>query len=77
MQSGPRSRGWRESGAWPLLLMFAALTALSPSAPSAASPASEADIKAEEQELGTAIYGNPKAQRVIIESSPLYDAAAD
>jgi len=74
MQSAPRSRGGREKGTWPLLLiMFAALTAPSPSAHSAASPASEADIKAEEQELGAAIYGNLKAQRVIIESSPLQD----
>jgi Peptidase family M48 len=37
-------------------------------------PRVEADSKAEEQELGTAIYGNLKAQRLIIESSPLYDA---
>jgi len=73
-QSASRAEGWRESGAWPLLLiMLAAHIFPSSSARSATSSASEADIKAEEQELGVAIYGNLKAQRVIIQSSPLYD----
>ena len=56
-----------------LLIMLATLIFPSSSARSATSSASEADIKAEEQELGVAIYANLKAQRVIIESSPLYD----
>ena len=57
-----------------LLAMLAAIMAAAPSARSAASAESEADRKAAEQELGAAIYDNLKAQRVIVESSPLYDA---
>jgi len=73
-QRAPRAEGWLESGTGALLLiMLAAIIFPSSSARSATSSASEADIKAEEQELGVAIYGNLKAQRVIIQSSPLYD----
>jgi len=55
---------------WALLLVtLPVLTAAS----AAASAESQSDRKANEQELGAAIYDNLKAQRVIVESSPLYD----
>jgi len=53
--------------------MFAALIPTALTVCSAASAESQSDRKATEQELGTAIYDNLKAQRVIVESSPLYD----
>ncbi|HVP34920.1 MAG TPA: M48 family metallopeptidase [Steroidobacteraceae bacterium] len=57
-----------------LLAMLAAIMVAAPSARSAAGAESGADRKATEQELGVSIYDNLKAQRVIVESSPLYDA---
>ena len=53
-------------------LLLALLAAFSTTPPTA-SAESPADQKAAEQELGAAIYDNLKAQRVIVESSPLYD----
>jgi len=64
------SRGGLNLITWVLLLVtLPALTA----APPAASAESQLDRKANEQELGAAIYDNLKAQRVIVESSPLYE----
>jgi beta-barrel assembly-enhancing protease len=55
------------------LAIVAAITAAPLTARCGTGPESQAENKASEQELGEAIYGNLKAQRVIIESSPLYD----
>jgi len=60
--------------AWPILLALAvAITAVPPTAHAGANAESESDAQATEKELGAAIYENLKSQRVIIESSPLYD----
>jgi beta-barrel assembly-enhancing protease len=55
------------------LAIVTAITAAPPAARCGTGADSQAENKASEQELGEAIYGNLKAQRVIIASSPLYD----
>ncbi len=71
------ARHWRKalgSATWSLLLItIGAFAVAGQPAQAAANTASEGDRKAEEQELGKAIYANLKAQRSIIASSPLYD----
>jgi len=56
-----------------LLALLAALITAPAPARSSASAESQSDQKAAEQELGAALYDNLKAQRVIVESSPLYE----